>query len=325
LSADANWEAWLRISPRNNVRESAGGQMEDMRLLKFVGLAMLAAALVPTPALAAGGATIAEAPTVAYGQQLFGNTLADSKGETLSDCVDGESWWSLPVHVGDEVKVDWEGGADVMQAWGVGTTDFSIHDAPNPQQFDAGSNAKQESFIKAPATGVMPLRFYSEDEEGFCILFHSSQVAPGPYDFVATVQHALATALAPLPPTGIYPNSVLAGSASLVDGSPLPDGLVFNLVVKWHSSATKKSTSLAYSAATAAGGLAFPLALPAETQGKSVRIVITRPADATYLAVKSVPLKVPVAFLPVSHPKKHHHRRHRHRHKHKHRHHKHRH
>lgn len=299
--------------------------MQDKRMLQFVGLALLAAALFPTQALGAGGATIAEAPTVTFGKQLFGDTLADSKGETLSDCVDGESWWSLPVHVGDEVKVDWEGGADVMQAWGVGTTDFSIHDAPDPQQFDTGSNAKQESFVKATTTGVMPLRFYSEDEEGFCILFHSSSVEPGPYDFVATVQHALATALTPLPPTGIYPNSVLTGSASIIDGSPLPDGLIFNLVVKWHSSATKKPTSVAYSASTVAGGLAFPLALPAETQGKNVRIVITRPADATYQATKSVPLKVPVAYLPVTHrTKKHHrHRKHKH-HRHKHRHHKHR-
>lgn len=298
--------------------------MKDMRMLKSIGLAVLAAALLPTQALAAGGATIAEAPTVTYGKQLFGDTLADSKGETLSDCVDGESWWSLPVHVGDEVKVDWEGGADVIQAWGVGTNDFSIHDAPSPQQFSTGSNAKQESFIKAPTTGAMPLRFYSENEEGFCILFHSSKVAPGPYDFVATVQHALATALTPLPPTGIYPNSVLTGSASLVDGSPLPDGLVFNLVAKWNSSVTRKPTSLAYSAATVAGGLSFALALPKETQGKSVRIVITRPADANYLAIKSVPLRVPVAFLPASHRKKHHHRHHKHKHRHKHRHHKHR-
>lgn len=301
-----------------------------MRMSKWIPgiLVVIAAALLPTQVLAAGGATIAEGPTVTYGVQLFGDTLADSKGKTLSDCVDGESWWSLPVIVGDEVKVDWEGGADVMQAWGVGTTDFNIHDAPSPQQFDTGSNSKQESFVKAPVSGVMPLRFYSENEEGFCILFHSSQVPPGPYDFVATVQHALAAALTPLPPTGIYPNSVLTGTASLIDGSPLPDGLVFNLVVKWHSSATKKPTYQASSAATVAGTLTFPLALPKETEGKTVRVVVTRPADATYQAVRSVPLKVPVAHLPTTHPKKEHrhrkhchrrkqgHRKHCHRHKH---------
>jgi hypothetical protein len=275
----------------------------------LLGVAALA---VPASALGSGGAAIASAPTVVYGKQLFGNTATDDGGKTLSDCVDGESWWTLPVLAGDQIKIDYEGGLDYMQAWNVGTTDFNIHTAPNPQQFHIGSNDKEESIIKAPIAGNMPLRFYSFNEEGFCIFEGSGDdYAPGPYDFTATVQHALAAALTPI--TSIYTNSIVTGTASFADGTPVPDGVIFNLVAKWHTA------SAAYSAATTGGRLSFSLALPPETVGKTVRIVITRAEDTSYQAVKSVPLKVKVANAPSVH----HHHRHHHHHHHRHHHHRH--
>jgi hypothetical protein len=288
------------------------------------GLTLIACLALPAArAFAAGGATIATAPSVSYGQQLFGNTATDDGGETLSDCVDGESWWTLPVLAGDQVKIDYEGGLDYMQVWGVGTTDFNIHTAPSPQQFHIGSNDKEESIVKAAIAGSMPMRFYSFDEEGFCIFSGSGDdYVPGPYDFTAVVQHALAAALTPV--VGIYTNSIVTGAASLVDGSSLPDGVIFNLVAKWHGS--EGPHSVAYSASTTAGSLNFALALPSETVGKTVRIVITRGEDTSYQAVKSVPLKVAVAGVPsVRHHRHrrhhhHHHRRHHHHHHHHHRH-----
>jgi hypothetical protein len=291
-------------------------------MLLVLAIAMV---LLPAHALAAGGPTIAKAPTVTFGQQLFGNAATDDEGKTLSECVDGESWWTLPVHAGDKVKIDWEGGVDIAQPWSIGTTDFNIQHSQTLGQFKTGTNFKQESFVTSSVSGNIPLRFYSVTEEGFCVLETSGDVVkPGPYDFIATVQHALATALSPIPPTGIYPNSTLTGAASLVDGSPLPDGTIFTLVAKWNSSITKKPTSLAFSAPTVADGLTFPLALPAETEGKTVRLAISRGEDSTYQTVQSVPIKVPVARLPVVKPqkKKHHRRRHHHhRRHHRHRHH----
>jgi hypothetical protein len=124
-------------------------------------LVSIAALVLPSSALGSGGASIASAPTVVYGVQLFGSTATDDEGKTLSNCVDGESWWSMPVLAGDQVKIDYEGGLDEMQAWGVGTTDFNIHDAPEPQQFRIGSNGKAEAIIKASVAGTMPLRFFS--------------------------------------------------------------------------------------------------------------------------------------------------------------------
>ncbi|HEY8502448.1 MAG TPA: hypothetical protein VIL21_07155 [Solirubrobacterales bacterium] len=275
---------------------------------------MALAALLCLPfgkASAAGGATIAAAPSVTYGKQLFGNTAVDDGGKTLSDCVDGESWWALPVLAGDHVKIDYEGGLDYMQAWDVGTTDFNIHTAPFPQMFHIGSNDKEESVIEAPVGGTMPLRFYSFDEEGFCIFSGSGDdYKPGPYDFIASVQHALSTAITPV--TLILRKSIITGAASLADGSLVPDGLTFNLVVKWHSGGELLRAS--YPATTAGGALAFQLALPPETAGKTVRLAISRPEDTSYQASKSVPLNVKVKAAPR-------HRHHRHRHKHHHRHH----
>lgn len=268
-------------------------------------------------ASAAGGATIASAPAVTYGKQLFGNTASDDGGKTLSECVDGESWWMLPVLAGDRVKIDWEGGVDYLQAWQVGTTDFNIHTAPFPQMFHIGSNDKEESIIEAPVAGSMPLRLYSFDEEGFCVFEGGGDdYKPGLYDFIATVQHALAAALTPV--TAVYVNSVVTGGASFVDGTPVPDGTVFHLVAKWHNG--RELARAAFSAASTGGVLSFQLSLPPETVGKTVRLAISRAEDISYQAAKSVPVNVKVVGAP---PRHHHHRRHRHRHHHHHHHHRH--
>lgn len=285
-------------------------------LLTGLTVAAMWLLLLPNHASASGAATIASAPTVAYGQQLFGNTASDDGGKTLSECVDGESWWTLPVLAGDKVKVDYEGGLDYMQVWDVGTTDFNIHTAPSPQQFHIGSNDKEESIVEAPVAGSMPLRFYSVNEEGFCIFDVSGDdYAPGPYDFVASVQHAIATSLTPT--SWIYPNSVIWGVASLIDGSPLPDGVVFNVVAKWHSDGDLVRG--AWSASTLGGTLLFQLALPPETVGKVVRLAISRPEDSAYQSGKSLPINVRVAGKHKPRRRHHRHRRHRHHHRHHHR------
>ena len=144
-------------------------------------------------------------------------------------------------------------------------------------------------------------------------------MGPGPYDFIATVQHGLATALNPV--TTILPTSVVTGGANLIDGGPIPEGLIFNLVAKWHQKGELFTAT--YSAATVGGTLSFQLALPPETAGKTVQLSITRPEDPGYLAVKSVPANVKVAPAPTkAKPKK---KKRRRRHKHRHKHHKHKH
>jgi hypothetical protein len=235
-----------------------------------------------------------------FGKQEFGNTAIDGKGVTPSSCATTVSWWTAAALAGDQITIDFEGGLDYLAVWPVGTTDFNIHSSETVKEYEIGQNDKQEAVFTTPVAGLMPLEFFTAEGGLGC---GNSRNEPGPYDFIATVRHALAAALMPI--AGIHTNSTVTGTASLVDGTPITDGIVFHLVAKWHSG------SAAYRAATAGGMLSFALALPSETAGKTVRIVITRAEDSNYQAVKSVPLKVKVAS-PPTHPRHrhHHHRRH---------------
>lgn len=279
-------------SGRRRMREAAA---------LVAGAAML---FLPASAQAEGGASIAAAPTVAYGQQEFGSTATG--GYLTFGCGPGyRSFWALPVVAGDQVTIDWESTISTteMVVAPVGTTDYNMAHSDNLTEQALAGNNKNSFQFTAPQTGTMPLWFRSCEDIG---------ATPGPYAFTAADQHALATALTPA--TYIYPNSAIGGTVSLADGSPTPDGMVFNLIAKWHSQGDLKQ--VAASAATAGGSLSFPLALPAESAGKKVRLVIARPADPSYLATKSSPLIVTVAGPPKPEvaPVPAHHRRHKHRH-----------
>jgi hypothetical protein len=261
----------------------------------------------PAGAQAAGGKSIASAPVAAYGQQELGNTADDQfLKESCNFGSDAwRSYWSLNVLAGDLLKIDWQGmpGTE-LRLMPIGTTDFTLFQTEPAVSESLSSNNQSEAQYTAPQSGIMPLYFRVCDPD-----------TPGPYSFVATDQHALATALVPM--TYAYPNSVVDGSAHLADGSPAPDGLAFNLVAKWHlGDQLLRATS---TATTAGGGLAFQLALPEETFGKVVRLAISRAADPSYQATRSTPVNVKIVGSPKPrrrHHRRHHHRRHHHRHHH---------
>jgi hypothetical protein len=267
-------------------------------LVPLIGALLLAVAgLAPAAALAGGGTSIGAAPLVTYGMQEFGNT---AEGQHLEDSCGflvgaWRSYWQLPVLAGDRITINWEGthGTRLILT-PVGTTDFTYLTTDPAYYQDLSSNGKAEAQYSAPLSGSMPLTFrvceYYEEE-------------PGPYDFVAVDQHALSAALTPT--SNIYRHSALGGTASLMDGTPAPDGLVFHLVAKWHSGG--QLLRWATAATSAGGGLGFQLALPAETNGKTVRLSVSRGEDASYLAATSSPLLVHVAGRHRHH--RHHHHR----------------
>jgi hypothetical protein len=141
-------------------------------------------------ALAAGGSSIAAAPTMVYGQQEFGNTATDG----IFTAHDGyASWWQLPLIAGDHLTLDFEGaGVQCERIWPVGTNDFNLNGATPVQVAITGSNGKQEVTLTASQDGSMPLEFQAGwpdcDKEG-------SLGPTGPYDFIANVQHALVVSL----------------------------------------------------------------------------------------------------------------------------------
>lgn len=240
------------------------------------------AALVPAAASADGGSSIATAPTVAYGQQQIGNTAT---GALHKDCCGGGtfySFWGLPVLAGDEVTIDWESVAREtdLKLMPVGTTDYTFQQTEEAAHDYLKGNNKSQLRYRAPVSGVLPMAFEIEDNDN-----------PGPYAFTASVQHVLFAALTPT--ANVYKQSVVAGSATLADGRPAPDGLVFFLVAKWHNSRGMERSTV--SAVTVAGGLSFQLALPPETIGRVVRLSITRGADVGFQATRSTPANVHVA------------------------------
>jgi hypothetical protein len=260
--------------------------------------------------MAEGGKSIAAATRVVYGQQEFGNT-ATSAFQPGSCGWGGEedayrSFWSMGVLAGDQVTVDWESSAPdtEIKLAPIGTTDYNLFQVTLAAEESLSGNGKNELQYTSPQTGILPL------------YFRICGATPGPYDFIATDQHAVVTALAPR--LHIPTATTVSGTASLADGTPVPDGMAFTLTAKWSSQGLAQFT-----ATSIAGTLDFPVALPPEAAGRNVTLTITRPADTQYLAAKSTSLKVGVARpKPAPRPVRRHHR-HRHRHHH-HRHHRHR-
>jgi hypothetical protein len=258
-------------------------------------------AFLPSSAAAEGGTSIASAPTVTYGQQQFGNTATGAREESCENKY--FSFWGLPVLAGDEAIVDWESVAHYTQLYlmPVGTTDFTFHQTIAVAEQGLSTNNKNQLRYRAPVTGTMPLVFF------YC----EFESPPGPYTFIASIRHAVFATLTPI--TNVYKRSTITGTASLADGTPAPDGMVFNLVAKWHSG--RELLRAATSATTAGGSLAFQLVLPPETAGKAVRLAITRGEDGAYQATRSTPVNVKVARKSRGQKHRHHKRRHKHRHR----------
>ena len=241
--------------------------------------ALLLAALVPASASAAGGANIASAPAVVYGQHTFGTTATGS----YEKCYPAE-YWTLPMKAGDQVTVDWATAnreyAYKALIYPAGTTDFSINNVNPLEYFYLGSNNHAEAVFSTGIGGSYPLIFAGDECGG---------PTPGPYDFTATLQRALTISLKNY--THIRTTTVISASASLADGSPVPDGLVFNLTVDWHSPTHE---SVLYTASSVGGAFSFPLALPETAKGKKATLAVSRGPDPQFLGAESAKLEVKV-------------------------------
>lgn len=269
---------------------------DDMSMTRrglLAGLCCLVLLLLAAPATAAaeGGQSIATAPAVVYGQQQFGNT-ATGQSIKIGCSIGGtlyRSYWGLGVLAGDVVTINWEGMPGThLRVMPIGTTDFNISDAEPAFSQEVSNTGKSQAMYTAPQAGVFPLYFD--------VCTSGTYHPPGPYDFLATVQHTLVVGISPI--TSIQTNSVISGTANLADGTPVPDGLVFTLNASWPSG------SASYSAASAGGHLSFPLALPSSAQGQTVTLSLSRAADAGYLAAKSSEVKATVPLPPKpKHPR----------------------
>lgn len=235
-----------------------------MKAIGLITCAILAGALALAGlASANGGSSISAAPTIAIGQQLFGNTTDGCFG----NCY-GADYWNLPLIAADQVTIDWESNptsgcndsATDLYVWPIGTTDFSINNTNSLQDFGIGSNHKAESTFTANGTGVFPIMFQA------CY----AQSDGGPYDFTVYVKHKLVTHLASqttaliararqtgLPRSGVFSVQVFTGDGKPVSGAI--GGTMFGYwASKWHRIG---------SAVAANGVIAVHYRLPAAVHG----------------------------------------------------------
>jgi hypothetical protein len=274
-------------------------------------LAVALLALTAAPARAEGGKTVSAAPVVAYGAHETGNTANGGGGEFDQDCwnqfdLNRNSFWQLPVTVGDQVTIDW--GAVILDStcltvYPIGTNDFGLQSAQPERSTEQGSNGKQEMRFLAPATGNLVLDFAATG------LYSGCTDCAGPYEFTAYLQHSLQLSLSA--PAALPTNGTVTASVSQNTGAQVPDGLTFWLLAKWYEGGEKKTYATA--AGTAGGAVNFQLALPLSAAGHNVTLRAGRSEDSQYAEVLSNAVSAQ-ATLPV-HPRRRHHRHRRHRHR----------
>jgi hypothetical protein len=189
--------------------------------------------VIASSALADGGTSIANATAAPFGQQLFGNT-ANGGQSPHGDCggVDYRSWWTLQVSAGDNVTIDWESSTTpTLSVFPVGTTDFNVSQQSTVVSDDLSDNHKQESRFRASQSGAMPVEFATRKDS--CNIHDSD---PGPYDFIATVTHAMVATLAVDHRSGH--RTYFSPAVFNADGSPIGDTSQFSLDLQLKKSGT---------------------------------------------------------------------------------------
>lgn len=189
-----------------------------MRCLVAFGVAMIVVCATASAAVASGGANIASAPTVVYGQQEFGNTVTDD-GQGTPNCDTtrgpGRSWWTLPVTAGDRVTIDLggqtQGDGFSIDVYATGTNDFDVAQRL-PYASEDDFRDQVELVFTAPVSGTMPMDVSTCDDIGT-------------YAFTAYVQHRLVLSLS------AGATNHRSHRTKLIVGAHNPDGVVVNSAV----------------------------------------------------------------------------------------------
>ncbi len=278
---------------------------------------------VPATAMAEGGSSIATAPLVTYGLHETGDTSNGGGGTFRDDCEEQSdlnlnSFWQLPVTVGDHVTIDWEAvipDSTCLNVYPSGTNDFGVANAQPEESSEQNSNGKQEMKFVAPVSGNLILDFAATKLTSGC------KSCAGPYSFTALLQHSLSMGFSPV--TSVPINGVVTATVTQNTGAPVPDGLVFWLIATWYEHGEKETFQ--GTGTTSGGTVFFQLGLPESAAGHNIKLLAGRGEDAGYVETgsKSITLKGELpAVTPAPTPHRHHRRRHHHR-RHHHRHHRH--
>lgn len=257
------------------------------RLLCLISLGIASLLVVPGTAAASGGASIAAAPVVAYGQPEFGNTATDGGTnpgslnlEQQCSNTGNNGWWNLPVVADDSVTVDWEAPDEsYAMVFPVGTTDFNLLGSQAVTHEMVSSNGKAAMWFRATVSGTMPLVIGA----GGC-----TSTTTGPYSFTAYVKHSLRLFI---PHRRVLPlHGTLAVHVSTPEGQPISDPAL-RVLVQAQSGGHWQTIG----SAAAAGGVAtVSYAMPAGLRGSHASLRAIARGNA-YEPAASATVRVRVA------------------------------
>lgn len=274
-------------------------------LLALGGLLVLA---TPTSALAASaGLKPSQAPLVSVGQHYFGNTAHEWNAGCCNKTFD--LWRLPPLMTADMLTVAWHVESDITR-WCIvkDIDDFNwaehISQAEGDDYQCNGSDVERVSVNGSARSAVQARSATTNAYIEF--IGGGAEYPPVSYDFtIESIQHAVGVGLKPV--ARIKPTSTLNGSASLSNGTPVPDGLIFNLTAGWVTPVNEASHQRIYTAGSSGGELAFQLHLPRSARGKNVSFTVSRGADPQYLATGSTAIEIPVARPHRSRSRRHRH------------------
>lgn len=170
------------------------------RISHALTAALAVALALPVAAQASGGASIAEAPSLTYGQLEGGGGLA-------------QEFWRLPLYTGDQVTFT----VDVaereyrdFELYAPATTDYSLSNAQSVSR-KVLEGGKREFKLTSPFTGL-----------GVLEVLPGSHYEADPYTFTATVSHA--TTLAVTAPRLARKGSTVTVHATVQSPAGVPEG-----------------------------------------------------------------------------------------------------
>jgi hypothetical protein len=265
------------------------------RWFALLGCGFVSVLIAAGSAAASGGTSITSGPLIQPGVQESANTTTDATTQgsegigLLSGCWNDLEYWRLPLTAGDDVQISGHAISPAanleIAVFPPGTTSANIARA---SAVGDGLPPSRALHFTASLTGTYPLVAGPTCYDG----------TDGPFDFVVTVTHNAAGAIAAvsLPAIAhVASAGVLAATVRASDGAPLTDPkLVLRLFGTWQDTPSGPATAHLLATASPKGGSArFAFQLPKKLSGSAVQLHVTG-GGTGYRSVSSAVLRVTV-------------------------------
>lgn len=269
--------------------------MRKLTLLVMVCALALVATAGSATAFEGGGRSPSTAPTIEWGQhyEALLNNHRDDANYT-SGLYTVALYRLPPVSTRDVVSVNWHvlpftrsfSGYPVTLMLLQGVDDFnwgttfgqianSCCSGAGTYRVSGSGTARSEITVQQADASATYLAFFARADAT-----NPTELETYPYDFsVEAPRHALTLSVPPV--NTVATNGQLRDSVAGVTGQPAPDGQTYTLTATWSGGAWTGTST------TGGGNMTFQLSLPEAAKGRSVKFVVSRPADSQFQAVES--------------------------------------